>query len=108
VNAPAEVLLALAWPAVAAIGVIAALAIGLLVFAFWRQPAAIAELGATMLDAEVIVRFVGVLVIIPAIFGLGVVDKISGGEAITAISAIAGYVLGHAESRRRQTPADGH
>ena len=36
---------------------------------------------------------IAVLVIVPAIFGLALVDKVEGAAALAALSAIAGYVL---------------
>ncbi|HEY2527073.1 MAG TPA: hypothetical protein VGJ20_03840 [Xanthobacteraceae bacterium] len=49
-------------------------------------------------------RIISVAVIVPAIATLGVLGKISGGAAITAISAIAGYALGQASMTHQSRP----
>lgn len=86
-------LAALAWPVVIMLlGLLAALCL-LFAWAFWRQPEIIGPVMASFAQSHAIIRLAGVLVIVPAICALGLSDKISGEAAITAISAIAGYVL---------------
>jgi hypothetical protein len=61
---------------------------------FWRSPAAIPEMARAMIEANIVARLVGLLLLVPAIVALGLTDRVDNAAAITALSAIAGYVLG--------------
>jgi hypothetical protein len=85
-----------AWPvAIVVLGMVLGIT-AMVAAAFWRHPEMIPPIVQSWSETQAVVRMIGILVIVPAICALGMLDKISGGEAITAISAIAGYVLGHA------------
>jgi hypothetical protein len=82
----------LAWPAVALLGLIVLVSTALVAVAI-LSPAG-TELGKLMSEAHAISRLVALVVIVPLLGVLAILDKIDGAVAATALSAIAGYVLG--------------
>lgn len=89
-----RILIALAWPAALLFAVIATAGAALIIVAFVEASAeTVHSLAAVMARGQVFGRMIAVLVIVPAIFGLALVDKVEGAAALAALSAIAGYVL---------------
>jgi hypothetical protein len=87
----------LAWPAAALLGLIVLVSVALVAVAF-LSPAG-TELGKLMNEAHAISRLVALVVIVPLLGILTILDKIDGPVAATALSAIAGYVLGGTASK---------
>jgi hypothetical protein len=82
----------LAWPVVALLGLIVLVSVALVAVAFLSPSGT--ELGKLMSEAHAISRLVALIVIVPLLGILTLADKIDGPVAATALSAIAGYVLG--------------
>lgn len=59
-----------------------------------KAPEATAEVMLTMVQSGSVIRLGTAIVIVLAIFGLTLTDKISGEAAVAALSGIAGYLLG--------------
>jgi multisubunit Na+/H+ antiporter MnhG subunit len=92
------------WPMVLLLIAIVAGTVVLFGIAFWRRPDAVEQISLAWVESAVMLRIISVAVIVPAIATLGVLGKISGGAAITAISAIAGYALGQASMTHQSRP----
>jgi hypothetical protein len=86
-----HVLQFLIWPVVALLGLLVLTSAGMVATAL-LSPAG--ELGKMLSQAHAVSRLVALVVIVPSIVALAILDKIEGPVAATALSAIAGYVLG--------------
>ena len=90
-----RLLLRLVWPAAMVLSLILILTIGLVGFALFLTPSeGVKDLGQAMSEANSITRLVTLVIIVPAIVLLAIIDKIEGGAAAAALSAISGYVFG--------------
>ena len=72
------------------VGMVAALTAVIL----WANPQGITDVIKPMIEGRVISRTLVLFLIIPAVSGLALLDKIDGATAASVLSAIAGYVLG--------------
>lgn len=60
----------------------------------WAAPQPILDVIKPMIEGRVISRTICLFLIVPAVSGLTLLDKVSGDTAAAILSAIAGYILG--------------
>lgn len=60
----------------------------------WAAPQPILDMIKPMIEGRVISRTNCLFLIVPAVSGLTLLDKVSGDTAAAILSAIAGYILG--------------
>jgi hypothetical protein len=59
-----------------------------------RAPESTIKLALSAVQSGLVIRMTTAIVIVIAIFGLRIIDKISADAAIATLSGIAGYILG--------------
>jgi len=60
----------------------------------WANPQGVEGIIKPMIEGRTISRTIVLFLVIPAVSGLALLDKIDGATAASVLSAIAGYVLG--------------
>lgn len=81
--------------------------IGLIaVFGLMKAPKETSQVGIALVQSGSMTRMATALVIVAAIIGLRVLEKISAEAAIASLSGIAGYVLGGARSSTAREKSD--
>jgi hypothetical protein len=73
------------------------------VVGLWKAPEQVAQITLALIQSGSVIRMAVALVIVAAIIGLRVLDKVTADSAITALSGIAGYVLGGVQVPRRRS-----
>jgi hypothetical protein len=87
----ARLITAMVWPTIILLGLIMMSSAAIVAAAFF-SPAG--ELGKLLGQAHAISRLVALVIIVPSLVVLTILDKCTGEVAATALSAIAGYILG--------------
>jgi hypothetical protein len=82
------------WPGLILLSMIMISSIGLVAVAFLASPQAVGDVAQAVSRSNSIARLAALIIILPSIVTMAILDKIEGAAAMTAIGAIAGYVLG--------------
>lgn len=94
-NGGVQVLLALAWPIAALLGVIFLAAAAVVIVALIEAPTeTVNDIAQLIAKGQALQRMVALMIIIPALAALAMTGKAPGGAVATAIGTIAGSVLG--------------
>jgi len=82
------------WSALMLVLVLIGMVGTLVAILLWANPQGMTEIIKPMIEGRIISRTIVLFLIIPAVSGLALLDKIDGATAASVLSAIAGYVLG--------------
>lgn len=85
---------ALIWAALIFLLLMLTMVLTLVSVVLWAAPQPILDVIKPMIEGRVISRTICLFLIVPAVSGLTLLDKVSGDTAAAILSAIAGYILG--------------
>jgi len=83
------------------VGIIVAGAVIVGVVSLFKAPEPTTKIFSALVQSDSVLRMATALIIVLAVFGLRLLDKISGEATVATLSGIAGYLLGHRTAEKK-------